>query len=101
MATHSNPPASTTSAHAHPEPNYMGVFLVLFVLTVVEIAVVYLPIPHLAIAFLLIGLALTKAICVAAYFMHLKFERRTLALIAATPLALCAFLIFMLMPDAR
>ena len=101
MATHPTPPTSHGTAHAHPEPNYMGVFLVLFVLTVVEIAVVYMPIAHLAVAFMLIGLALTKAICVAAYFMHLKFEKRTLAIIAAIPIVLCAFLVFMLMPDAK
>jgi hypothetical protein len=31
--------------------------------------------------------------------MHLRFERTTLLLIAATPLVICSFLLFMLMPD--
>jgi hypothetical protein len=31
--------------------------------------------------------------------MHLKFERRTLLLIAVTPVLLCIFLMFMLVPD--
>ena len=60
-----------------------------------------MPIAKLLIATLLVGMALTKAILVAAYFMHLKFERRTLAVIAATPLALCVFLVLMLLPDAH
>jgi cytochrome c oxidase subunit IV len=33
------------------------------------------------------------------YFMHLKFERVTLGLIAVTPLLLCVLLVFALMPD--
>ena len=33
------------------------------------------------------------------YFMHLKFERLTLGMIALTPLILCVFLILMLLPD--
>jgi hypothetical protein len=36
---------------------------------------------------------------VAAYFMHLRFETRTLGLIAVTPLAIATLLIFVLMPD--
>jgi hypothetical protein len=31
--------------------------------------------------------------------MHLKFERPTLGIIALTPMILCIFLIFMLLPD--
>lgn len=90
-------------AHAgdHPEPNYMGVFIALFVLTVVEVGVVFMPIPIMAIRGMLVLLAFTKAIMVAAYFMHLKFENRTLALIAATPIVLCIGLMFALLPDAE
>jgi len=92
----------TGHAHAgdHPEPNYMGVFLALFVLTVVEVGVVFMPLPMFAIRGMLVLLAFTKAIMVAAYFMHLKFENRTLALIAATPIVLCVGLMFALLPDS-
>jgi caa(3)-type oxidase subunit IV len=55
--------------------------------------------PKLFIGILLVGMALTKAIIVAMFFMHLKFEKKTLALIAATPLILCALLMFALLPD--
>lgn len=91
-------PAQATHA-SHPEPNYLGVIMVLAVLTAVEIAVVFMPLPKLIIGILLVGLALTKAIIVAMFFMHLKFEKKTLALIAATPLLLCALLMFALLPD--
>jgi cytochrome c oxidase subunit 4 len=83
----------------HEEPNYMGVFWWLLVLTILEIAVIYAPIAKMAIALLLIGMALTKATLVALYYMHLKFERRTLGVIALVPLVLCVFLVFALTPD--
>jgi cytochrome c oxidase subunit 4 len=77
----------------------MGVFYALAILTALEIGVIYLPIGKLAIGILLVGLALTKAILVAMYFMHLKFEKRTLGIIALTPLILCTLLILALLPD--
>lgn len=84
---------------AHKQPNYIGVFWWLLVLTVIEIAVIYLPIAKFAIAVMLIVLAVTKAALVALYFMHLKFERVTLGWIALSPFILCVFLILMLLPD--
>lgn len=86
-------------ATAHTEPNYIGVFWWLLALTIIEIAVIYMPIAKLIIVILLVGLALSKASLVALYFMHLKFERLTLGIIALTPLILCVFLILMLLPD--
>lgn len=84
---------------AHSEPNYIGVFWWLLALTILEIAVIYMPMARIIIVTLLVGLALSKAALVALYFMHLKFERFTLGLIALTPLILCVFLILMLLPD--
>ncbi len=86
-------------ATTHAEPNYMGVFWWLFGLTIVEIGVIYMPLAKLLIGILLVGLALSKASLVAMYFMHLKFERRTLGLIVVTPLFLCLLLVFALLPD--
>ncbi len=84
---------------AHTEPNYIGVFWWLLGLTILEIAVIYVPMARLIVVILLIGLALSKAVLVAMYFMHLKFERVTLGVIALIPLILCVFLILMLLPD--
>ena len=50
---------------AHKQPNYIGVFWWLLVLTIIEIAVIYLPIAKFAIAVMLIVLAVTKAALVA------------------------------------
>lgn len=83
----------------HAEPNYMAVFYWLAALTVIEVVVTFLPLTKLAIGAILVVLAFSKASLVALYFMHLKFERRTLLLIAVTPVLLCVFLMFMLVPD--
>jgi cytochrome c oxidase subunit 4 len=88
-----------TTHTTHTEPNYMAVFWWLLILTVVEIAVIYLPLTKLVIAILLIALAVSKAALVALYFMHLKFERITLGFVALSPFVLCVFLILMLLPD--
>ena len=93
--------ADTAAAHneAHAEPNYLAVFGWLFVLTVIEVGVIFLPIPKLAIAASLVILAAVKASLVAIYFMHLKFERVVIWWIAVIPVILCVFLIFMLIPE--
>ncbi len=86
--------------NGHKEhPKYFRIFWWLLALTIIEVAVA---IPEYAMvlkAILLIGLACAKAALVAIYFMHLKFERKTLAIIVLTPFIICVFLVIMLMPD--
>ncbi len=88
-------------SQSHPEPNYFQIIVTLAILTVAEVAVVFAPFPRFVVGFLLVGMALSKAMLVALYFMHLKFERSTLMLIAATPLILCTMLMFALLPDSN
>jgi len=83
----------------HKHPNYMAIFWYLAILTVVEIAVIYAPLAKLTIGVLLCALALGKAVLVAMYFMHLRFETRTLGMVAITPLAIATLLVFLLLPD--
>jgi cytochrome c oxidase subunit 4 len=83
----------------HAEPNYIAIWIYLALLTVLELGVAYAPIPKAAMIGGLIGLAFTKAVLVAMYFMHLRFERRTLAIIACIPILLITFLTIMLLPD--
>jgi cytochrome c oxidase subunit 4 len=84
---------------AHKHPNYMAIFWYLAILTVVEIAVIYTPLSKVTIGVLLCALALGKATLVAMYFMHLRFETRTLGMIAVTPLVIATLLIFVILPD--
>ncbi len=86
-------------AQAHTQPNYLAIFWWLLALTIIEVGVIFMPLARLLIAILLVGLALSKASLVALYFMHLRFERATLGLIAVTPLLLCVLLVFALLPD--
>ena len=83
----------------HKHPNYMAIFWYLAILTVVEIAVIYMPLAKFTIGVLLCALAVTKAALVAMYFMHLRFEAKTLGWIAVTPLAIATLLVFVLLPD--
>jgi cytochrome c oxidase subunit 4 len=85
---------------AHRSPNYMAIFAWLFVLTVIEIGVIYTPFQKLVIVILLVSLAVSKASLVAMYFMHLRFERGPLSLIAVTPVLIGALLVFLLIPDS-
>ena len=84
---------------SHSTSNYIKVFYILLVLTIVEVALVYMGLPKILLAALLAIFAVWKAALVAMHFMHLKFEKTTLALVAITPFVLCVFLILMLMPD--
>ncbi len=84
----------------HKEPNYWGVWLALLILTVVELLVIRLHMPKVAIVVSLCALALAKAALVAAYFMHLKFEKYALILVVMSPLLLSAILYVGLVPDA-
>ena len=86
-------------AEHHSESIYMKIFYYLLVLTILEIVVALPTYAPLMKGILLIGMALGKAALVAMYFMHLRFERVTLGVIAFTPLVICVFLVFMLTPD--
>jgi cytochrome c oxidase subunit 4 len=86
-------------AAEHKHPNYMAIFWYLAILTALELAVIFLPFGKFANGVLLCGLALGKATLVAMYFMHLRFETRTLGMIAVTPLVIATLLVFVILPD--
>ena len=87
------------SSTTHSHPNYLRIFWILLVLTIVEVTVAYTGLPKMLLVSLLIILAVWKAALVALHFMHLKFEATTLTMIALSPFILCVFLILMLLPD--
>src|SRR6185436_18102008 len=83
-----------THNDSHPIPNYMAIFWWLLGLTILEIA--WAIIPHhseLILASGIVGLAVIKAVLVALYFMHLKFERKTLGILFASTLILGCILV--------
>jgi caa(3)-type oxidase subunit IV len=87
------------TTEAHSASAYIKIFWILLVLTVIEVAIVYMGLPKMLLAGLLVIFAVWKAALVAMHFMHLKFEKRTLTIVALVPFVLCVFLILMLLPD--
>lgn len=79
--------------------NYIKIFIILSVLTAIEVWITFWGLPKMILATLLVIFALWKAALVALHFMHLKFEKKTLTIIALIPFVLCTFLILMLLPD--
>lgn len=77
----------------HKHPNYMAIFWILLTLTVVEVGFSFLPVPRGLLITGLVSLAAFKALLVALYFMHLKFERKSLGIIVASTLILGAILV--------
>jgi cytochrome c oxidase subunit 4 len=70
----------------HSHPKYLLVFLVLAVLTMMELGVIYLP-DYLH-PVLLLSLSFIKATLVVLYFMHLKTDSRWFAFIFLAPFLL-------------
>jgi caa(3)-type oxidase subunit IV len=86
-------------AHADHRRDYFRIFWVLLVLTIVEVAVSYMRIDKRVMSAVMIALALTKAAFVGLYYMHLKYEKRSLLWLAALPLPLAGFYAVFLMLD--
>ncbi len=79
--------------HEFVHPNYVGVWVWLLALTVLEIGALYLPGPKMYRILTLSFLAVTKALLVAMYFMHLKFERLILIAVILYPIVLSLVLV--------
>jgi len=92
--------AGHEESHAHPR--YMLVWLWLALLTGAEVAIVgFTFLPKVWIVVMLLLMAAWKALLVALYFMHLRFEPGRVALLAASPLPLAVLLIMAVMMEYR
>jgi cytochrome c oxidase subunit 4 len=68
--------------HSHPgEGVYIRVAIILATITIVEVAIYYLGLPHGLLVTLLLALSAVKFYTVVSFFMHLKFDDRRLAYI--------------------
>lgn len=96
-ATHAE---ATHAEHAHPP--YIMVWAGLFILTIIEVLIAQVTfLPKFWIIVGLVLLATWKALLVALYFMHLKFEPRRLWLLAAAPLPLATILVLAVLIEVR
>ncbi len=89
-----------TVATPHHHVNYIAIFLALVVLTAITVGVYFLhPTSELVKILLALLIASVKAILVAYFFMHLKFEGKLIYTIFIIPLLLCVLLVVALIPD--
>lgn len=82
------------SVEKKKQPNYYLIWFLLFALTVVEVGIAYLShLPRNLLILILLSLAFWKALLVAMYYMHLRYERLRLILLATAPIPLVIILI--------
>ena len=82
---------SEGQSHAHP--NYLAVWVYLLVMTVMELGIAFLPWPKQVLLLLLLALAIWKALLVALFFMHLRWEGNRMRLFAIAPLPLTVIVV--------
>jgi cytochrome c oxidase subunit 4 len=78
---------------------YVKVFLALMVATAITVAASRLNLGHSGNIALGLAIAVTKASLVAAFFMHLKYDRGWVRVFAFYPLGLFLILLLALWPD--
>ena len=103
-AIHHGPPSQ--EPHGLPTPavhhkvHYLMIFYTLVILTIVTVLVALHRFDNELVNVLLALLvASVKAMFVATYFMHLKFEGKLIYLVLAVPIVLTVILVASLMPD--
>jgi len=86
-------------AEAAKKTNYVGVWIALAVLTMAEVSVALMGMPRNLTILVLLGLALWKALLVALYYMHLRFEPRMLKIVVAAPLLPAVILVVVVLME--
>ena len=93
---------STAEISGATTKTFSKVWIVLLVLTGVEVFLAYEQLPVLIMLVSFMGLSIIKAAMIIAYFMHLKFERFSLFLILFPMLIFCILLLMLIsMPDSQ
>lgn len=102
---HKSPGGAGAEGHGeggHAHPRYMLVWLWLAILTAAEVAVVWFTaIPKSWIVIALLIMAIWKALLVALYFMHLRFEPLRVAVLATSPLPLAVLLVMAVLQEYK
>lgn len=85
--------------HGPTARTYLFTFAWLAVLTAMEIGVVLLGWPRMALVIFLISTALAKATLIGLFFMHLRFDRPWVWLLPAIPVFFAIIFVLALFPD--
>ncbi|MGH7724575.1 MAG: cytochrome C oxidase subunit IV family protein [Candidatus Eiseniibacteriota bacterium] len=84
--------------HAHPTAKkYLGIAIVLTVITVIEVAVFYIPSLKPVLVPVLLSLSAVKFALVAMFYMHLKFDPPLYSWVFVVPMVFAAAIILALM----
>ncbi len=89
--------------HAHSAGSkkvFLAVWVALLVITGIEVVLSYQFLPLKVMLGLLMTLSIVKAGLIISYFMHLRYERRSLALTLMPALIFVIVLMFMIFPDS-
>jgi len=79
-------------------PNYFGIWMALLGLVAISIAA-SIVLPKSLALLLIFAVAIAKALLVALNYMHLKYEKLLLYIIAIVPVVIVIILLFALFPD--
>ena len=91
----------SANAEHHGSRLYVYVWFWLLALTGVEVFLAYEKLPLRTMLVLLMALSIVKAALIIAYFMHLRFEKRSLTLTLMPPLVICIILLLVFFfPDS-
>jgi cytochrome c oxidase subunit IV len=95
--THSQAEAVAEHGKGHASrATYWMVALILGIVTLLEVAVFYVPLLHAVIVPVLLALSAFKFALVAAFFMHLRYDRPVLTMVFAGGLMVAIFIILAL-----
>jgi cytochrome c oxidase subunit 4 len=83
--------------HAHPR--YILIWVILAVLTAAEVGYAFLDLPKVVLAVGLIFMAVWKAVMVAMYYMHLRYEPARLWIMAISPLPFGVILVLLVITE--
>lgn len=94
-------PGADHVPHVLPLRVYFGVFAMLIVFTGITVAVSYVDLGHAANLFIALLVASAKALMVASIFMHLAFDKKFNAVIAASALIFLVIFVTFTMYDTN
>jgi cytochrome c oxidase subunit IV len=95
--------AEKMSEHAGAQPTsgtFLKVWFGLVGLTAIEVYLGYIHMNPQIMIFLLLGLSIVKAALIIGYFMHLRYERVSMALLLIPAMVVCICLMMIFFPDA-
>jgi len=84
----------------HGKAQFFWVWGVLLIITAIEVFLGYQNMEPKKMLTLLMGLSIIKAAMIIAYFMHMKFEAKTMKWITMTALVFCLAMMMVFFPDA-